>query len=381
MPKQWWVRICLLVLVWRVCLFGIGGIADHLFSYAPSFPYADVYFESSALPRWLYSWANFDGVHYITIALKGYKGYGLIQAFFPMYPYLILHSIEVATSYHINTILLGLFVSNAALIGAALFFFDLVKKQFSEKSAWLSLFVMLLFPTSFFFGAMYTESLFLLFVFAAFWAAQRQKWLMVAVMISAASATRLVGIMLVPALLIELWQQKQFTPTKAAYILSGSFGLIGFMAYLFKVFDDPLYFLHVQSGFGAGRSEKIVLYPQVLWRALKILNTARPINWKYFSYVEETFASTASLFLMFLGIDLLKLPWSWWIFSLGAFLLPTLSGTFSSMPRYVLVCFPLFIFLAAAIEKYPKLAVLWYGVSLALLVMNTMLFIQGYWVA
>ncbi|HHT9153693.1 MAG TPA: hypothetical protein ACFYEM_09225, partial [Candidatus Hypogeohydataceae bacterium YC40] len=35
----------------------------------------------------IFSWANFDGEHYSSIAIFGYKG--LEQAFFPVYPKLI----------------------------------------------------------------------------------------------------------------------------------------------------------------------------------------------------------------------------------------------------------------------------------------------------
>jgi hypothetical protein len=157
------------------------------------------------------------------------------------------------------------------------------------------------------------------------------------------------------------------------------------MIFLWLQFEDPLYFFHVQSEFGAGRQESIILLPQVIYRYLKILVTVRPINWKYYSYVQDFVISLFGLVALF----------GWWLqrrqpkykasylwYAVPAFLLPTLTGTFSSMPRYVLVVFPIFIWLAEKLKTAkPICRFLYFGISFCLLVINTVLFIQGYWVA
>ncbi len=382
-------------LSWRVVLFVIGALSDFILPYAPSFPYAENLLPSFNSPRWLYSWANFDGVHYLTIAQSGYIGTGLIQAFFPFLPYILLHLPRLLLGTAFNPLIAGLVFTNIATFLLMMTWFLFVQSKIGEKAAWLSVLLLFLFPTSFFFGTLYTEAFFLLFVIAAFYSLDQKKWWLMALMVMAATATRVVGIFLLPALLMELWMQwREKSGKKPTYDLHrfveqewkgilalslGSLGLLSYMLFLWIEFHDPLYFIHVQSEFGAGRQEAIILYPQVIWRYLKILVTVRPIDVRYFAYFQEFIAGT---------LGLLALLWSWkrvrtsyLLFALGSFFLPTLTGTFSSMPRYILVCFPLFLFLTFLLQKKKRYTVLWLGVSTLLLIFNTILFIQGYWVA
>jgi hypothetical protein len=151
------------------------------------------------------------------------------------------------------------------------------------------------------------------------------------------------------------------------------------MSFLVHEFHDPLYFAHVQSAFGGGREEKIIFYPQVVWRGLKILLTSRPFDWRYFTYIQEFCAGVGGLLLLLISTKFVRA--SYVFFAFFAFFLPTTTGTFSSMPRYLLVCFPIFLFFTYFIQKSPLRMVLWLSLSIIFLVINTLLFIQGYWVA
>ena len=71
-------------------------------------------------------------------------------------------------------------------------------------------------------------------------------------------------------------------------------GLGSYMFYLWRVFGDPLYFFHLQSEFGAGRQEGIILLPQVIWRYIKIFMTV-PHDWKFFSFIQEFIFSLVTL--------------------------------------------------------------------------------------
>lgn len=391
------LKITGIFFIWRVLLFLIGAIADRFLVYAPSFPYADALLVVTNLPRWLYSWGNFDGVHYLTIITRGYHGADLIQAFFPLYPFL---SKLFGTSLFTG-LLTALLVSNVSFILLLFIWYKFIAKNYSSQIAVCSTASILLFPTSFFFTAVYTESLFLLFVIGAFWSAQEKKYWLTAFCIALASATRITGVLLLPAIIFEIFFAKLqwgVSVTKVKAVLADqlrkwqkfmlpsvivSFGLLGllsYMYYLHKEFGDFLYFFHVQSEFGGGvRQETIVSYPQVVWRYIKILLTSRPIDWKYFSYVQDFIASTLGLLGIVYATTKVKI--SYVIFAVLAFFLPTLTGTFSSMPRYILVCFPLFILLGIFTEKSKVFRSIWFTLSGFLLVLNTVLFIQGYWVA
>jgi len=167
------LTILSLFFVWRIGLFLISMIAPNFLTYAPSFPYSDAILAHFDVPQWLFSWGNFDGVHYITIIDKGYAGADLIQAFFPVFPLIIK-----LVSLIINNILISaLLVSNLFFLGFLYIWYLFVEKRYSKTTAFLSSLIILLFPTSFFFGAIYNESLFLTLVILTFWFAEKKNYL------------------------------------------------------------------------------------------------------------------------------------------------------------------------------------------------------------
>ncbi len=392
--------IIALTLAWRGALFLLSKTAQSILPYDPSFPYHDIIFSLSNIPQWIYSWANFDGVHYITLARNGYVGTGLIQAFFPLYP----AAIALLIPLQISSIISGLTLSFLGLVGAACTLFLLVKKHFTSRIAFWSVIGLLLFPTSFFFAALYSESFFLFFILQALYWYERKKWLLLTIFIGSASATRLVGIALVPVLLLDIGLQdmsfKARTVSTSRYLWQGmvriidnwtqnvravisvslgSVGLLGYMTYLYYTFGDALYFYHVQPEFGGGREEQIVLLPQVIFRTLKIVLTVPVSILRTPVYIQELLAGTLPLILLALLYK--KVPTTWLVFSAIALLLPTATGTFSSMPRYALVAFPLFVGFGLLMRDRPKVGLPLLLLSTFLMVFNTILFIQGYWVA
>lgn len=70
---------------------------------------------------------------------------------------------------------------------------------------------------------------------------------------------------------------------------------------------------------------------------------------------------------------------SYAVYAIGAFLLPTLTGTFSSMPRYLLPIFPLYIVMAKHLPK--KYFVIVIAVFIITLIHNLIRFTQGLWVS
>lgn len=395
--------IFLLFLVWRGFLFLVAVAAPQFLSYQPTFPYANQ-FPLTGLPQWLYSFANFDGVHYLTIISRGYKGAALIQAFFPAYPLLVKF-----IPLHSQTIITGLIWSNIFTFLTLILLFWLGKqvlKKSSTKEIWSLLLIFLLFPTSFFLGSFYSESLFLFFVLGSFLAANYKKWWLAGLFAIGASASRVVGIILVPALLLEfllpqlsgnnllsslstrakknyfLEQLKNKVSKKSIlpiiFIFSGSAGLLAFMYFLWKEFSDSLYFFHVQAEFGSGRQEALISYPQVVFRYIKILLTYRPIGLNYLIFIQEFIAGTIGLILILWAGK--KLYISHTLFALGVFFIPTLTGTFSSMPRYLLVAWPIF-FAILELTKDKKSRFIFLFFSSLILIFNVILFIQGHWVA
>jgi len=395
--------------VWRVALFFIASLSNQLLIYRPSFVGPEL-LEKSFLPHWLTGFANFDGVHYLFIIQEGYDNIGLIQAFFPGFP-IIIRLTSLVFSVFLNgtvsqlgiIILSGVVFSTVACFLFFTLFFHSLKQDVGRLKAFQSVCLFLCFPTAFFLVSFYTESLFLLLLVCIFYAARRQFWPIVSIALIGLTATRIVGVFAVPAVLLELYLQhirknptdrsNQLRPTfwiqfardnsvAIFFILVGMLGIISYMLYLQLEFQDPLYFFSVQSEFGAGREERIIFLPQIFFRYGKMLATVRPFDLKYFTIFQEL------LITVVVGITLLipffnskiKAHRPELFFSICSFLLPTITGTFSSMPRYALVCLSFFVILPQLFKKN-ILFYLLLAVSFVMLILNTILFIQGYWVA
>ncbi len=325
----------------------------------------------------LWAWVNFDGVHYISIAKNGYLQFQ--QAFFPLYPLVVSFFARLTGEY----LIAGLFVSNLSFLAALYLFYKLIILDFKKSVAKRAIFYLLVFPTSFYFGSFYTESLFLLLVIGSFYLARKNNWFLAGLLGGLASATRLIGIFLFPALLIEWYSQRHKESRSKIKDLLPLFliclGLLFYMWYLKKTVGDPLYFFHMQPLFGAERSgDRIILLYQVFWRYLKMIFTTK-LNVLYFSVWLEFLSSI--VFLILTLFSLFRLRTSYSVYMVFAYLAPTLTGTFSSMPRYVLVLFPGFILLSLFSEKHRWLRVAYPIVSMLLLAVSTILFTRGYWVS
>lgn len=378
----WWI-------IWRLLIQLIAILAPIFLEYQPSFPYYQS-LEASNFPKSIYSWANFDGVHYLIIADYGYKLANLIQAFFPVFP-LLMRFFTLITK---NSLISGLIISSVSSFGCIFYGYKVAQRWFDKNVAKHFILIMLTFPTSFYLGALYNESLFLMLLLAGSWYSLTDKKLISGVLIGLSSGVRLVGLMLIPSLLLKLIHACCMVPKQRFIFLkktlrkkwkfiiglmAGSVAFLLFVLYLYNNFGDPLYFFSVQSDFGTGRQTNLVFPLQSFYRSLMMLFTVRPIDWKYFSYVQDFVISS----LVFTGIifSWKKIPIEYWIFSFISFFLPIVTGNLSSMPRYSLILFPILIWWASLISTRKKLAILYYATSTILLVINITLFIQGYWVA
>ncbi|OGE13289.1 hypothetical protein A3G14_05405 [Candidatus Curtissbacteria bacterium RIFCSPLOWO2_12_FULL_38_9] len=359
-------KIILLFLIWKIVVFIPAIIGPYVINdFGYKFPYAEI-LQSSNLPYWLWSFGNFDGVHYIRIAQDGYA-YQFTQAFFPFYPILIK---LVSYLTFGNFLISALLISNLAFLAGLLIFYKLVKKNYGQKTAFWSCLFLLAFPTSFYFGAVYTEGIFFLMIVATFYLLEEKKILLASIIGTFASATRLVGVFLAPAL-IKKMNFKSLIP-----LLVVPIGLVIYMIYLKIEFNNPLYFLTAQSVWGQERSTTgIVLLPQVFWRYFKILMTTSGLP--LFNAALELAATIFALIILTIATKRVKREWL--IFSWLAVLTPTLTGTLTSVPRYILIAFPIYIVLAQI--KNTNLKILILAMSLIILFIATALFSRGYWIA
>lgn len=378
-------KITISFLIWRIAIFFIAFLSIYFLPvFGARFPYADRVLEITHLPYWIWGFGNFDGVHYLRIAQDGYLAQ-YSQAFFPVFPFLIrIFSFIFPRIPNLDTSIFtdpayfysGIIISNLFFLGALYVLYKLINIDFKKDTAFLTIIFLLVFPTSFFFGSIYTESLFLLLAVSSIYLIRKGYFFWAAVLIALSTATRITGVLLIPLYLIEVFQSKNRT----AYIWSliTPLGLLAYMYFLKSSFGNPLYFLTSQPVFGAGRSSgQIILLPQVVYRYVKIFLTTNIFTLPFFNaFLEFTFTLVP---LAFLIVMFKKMRLSYLIFSISVLILPTLTGTFSSMPRYVLISVSLLLpYLISQFRKYVKPAIL---VSAALGILLTMLFVRGYWVA
>lgn len=330
----------------------------------------------------LFSWANFDGEHYLSIAIFGYKEFE--QAFFPVYPMLVSFfskpfSTDLFSSLF-NSTIAGLLISNVSFLSSLFILFKLISLDFSKKIALTTIILLLFFPTSFYFGSVYNESLFLLLIVSSFYFARKKRWLLSSIFGFIASATRVFGFLLLPALLLEVYQQKAKL-SKVFWILSIPLGLFLYMFYQYLVAGDPLAFYHLQGRVGEQHQQGIILLPQVYYRYIKMLLTVDYMQPIYQTIILEFATGIFFLILPIYGY-FKKVRISYLVYAMLGFLLPTIQGSFSSLPRYVIVLFPSFLAAGLWFSSIPKIVKIIVLFSLGLMLcLETSLFLRGYWVA
>lgn len=366
-------------LLWRLLLFLLIFVAPFFFTLQTILLGAKPMVIKAHPLLWVHG--NFDGEHYISIAQKGYQL--AEQAFFPLYPHLID---SLSPLFIANYTLSGLVISNISFFLALILLIKLIRLDFSPRTSFLVLFLLLVFPTSFFFGAVYSESLFFLLLISSFYLARTNRWWLAGIVGSLATATRFVGIFIFPSLLAELWLQNKFQDLKDLKkiipkifpILIVPAGLLFYMKFLDQSTGDPLIFFHSLPAYGNFRSEKIVLLYQVFWRYLKMIFTVTRNDHIYWTILLEAVTGLLFLFTSIMSFKITRLSYA--VFNLAAYLVPTLTGSFVSLPRYVLICFPSFIVIAYLLGKWPKVQKIYFFISTISLIYFWMKFTQGYWV-
>ena len=156
-------------------------------------------------------------------------------------------------------------------------------------------------------------------------------------------------------------------------------GLIAYMLYLQYKFGDALYFWHAQSAFGAERAGRLLVFPlQVIWRYFKILTSVSYIKAEFW----PAFWEFAALVMGVTGLYIAgkkHVRTSYLIFAWGVLILPLLTGTLSSFPRYLLPLLPLYIVFGSQSNRKTKFILL--IIFMLLQAWFARQFIMGHWVA
>ena len=381
-------KIALIFLSWRIFLF-IPLIAGNIFlTYRQGYPYTSpLHFISD--PNWLVSnflfspWANFDGVHYLLIAANGYTQ---DSGFFPLFPLLIFFLTSIISPsaaiypFHPLQYVAVLFAANLLFGFALIMLYKLIKLDYQDSLPILVIIFILIFPTSFFFASIYSESLFLLLSVLSFYFARTNRWFLASICGGLLTATRLVGIAIIPALVFEfIKQEKSVFKPKVLFLLLTPLGILGYMLFNFLKWGDPFYFIQAQGSFHNERSvDSIVFIPQTIFRYIKILTTLSPSIFEWWIALLEISVFFFVSIMLFVAWRK-KVRLSYILFALICFFIPISTGTFTGLPRYALILFPIFITLAMIKSKLVK--IFYATISFILLFILFMLFSRGYYIA
>lgn len=372
-------KVILVLLICKIVFLFIVSYFTHLIIfYNPQFPNSDGLI-TLPIPRLLYAFAHFDGLHYTSIAQMGYETYE--QAFFPLYPLLIR---LVSYILPIHELISGIILSNLLFIIGMISLYLTVRKLYTESIALWTFIFLLVFPTSFFFNTLYTESLFLAISMTGVLFFINNKKLHGAFCFAASTLTRLVGIFNPILLFLKVKGVKRISKKEIILITTFSFlGLFAYMLYLYISTGDPLFFLTSQPKFGANRTTSFVILPQVIWRYIKIFLTLK-FDRSYFIAIFEFlsfsfFALTISLFAYqgFIKRKFNDLVISF--YSACHLLLPTLTGTLLSIPRFGLFCLASFLYIAQIKNMKVKLLIVF--IFAIIQIIAFMYFVSGYFIS
>ncbi len=213
-------------------------------------------------------WSRWDSTWYLGIAHSGY-GDGARDAFFPLYPGLSRGVAELAGLFSPGSglIFAAALAVSLAMFAAALFVFHrLCEIELGAGSATLACALLAFFPMSLFYGAVYSESAFLFCSIAAVWFGRCDRWGLAGLLGAGAAASRSAGVLVaVPlALLYALgprgaraylgvpWRRRRAGPATyplradALWILLVPAGLAAYSAFLWISQGDPGAFGHAQ---------------------------------------------------------------------------------------------------------------------------------------
>ena len=365
--ERWWLdrKLIFMMLGIKALVILLGGQSFQVTANQPI----------AGLHGWLEIWNRWDALHYMDLAQLGYTATGekSVQiVFFPFYPWLVR-----LFSYILRDALVSAFVVSAiASLAAGLLLKRLVELDYPDDVARSSVWFMFIFPTSYFLHIPYTESIFIAFTLGCLLAARTNYWILAGFLGQAACMTRINGLILVPALIFEVFKQYRATRRWEWRWLGILIIPTGFVAYLLlnaSVTGSMFTFLRVQKEHWF----KTMTWPWVGIRGKWDTMMSGPP-------AESTMVGMQELLFIMLG--LVAVIWCWrklrpsygiWV-TLNWLLFVSTSFVLST-PRYMLTLFPIYILFAVVAHKNfvaGRLITVW---SILFLALFASAFVRGFW--
>jgi Dolichyl-phosphate-mannose-protein mannosyltransferase len=335
-------------------------------------------FENKTIPTlygWLEIWNRWDSLRHLRLAESGYTSVGewrMDIVGFPLYPWLVRLCAFVVQDYLVSAFV----VSGVASVAAALLLYRLAALDHSDQLALASVWFLLIFPTSYLLHINYNESLFLALTIGCFLAARMGYWPLVGILGASACLTRMNGLVIVPALTVEVFQQYRATRRWQWHWLWILIVPVGFGCYLLlnqQVTGDMFAFITAGKEF----FHKSFATP---WAGVSgtfnMMWSDPPTNGQMLGVQEFVFLMLGAVGTIVCWI-VLRPAYAMWM--TGNWLLYTSIGFVLGVPRYTLVLFPIYLLFAklAVSRLWVKLLITTW--SLLYLALFTSLFVRGHW--
>ena len=278
-------------------------------------------------------WARWDAPIYLSIAQEGYflRDETPVTAFFPLYPL----AMQVATLWSDSRPVLafaGVIISNASLLAALAYILALARLDFDESVGRRAALYYLVFPTTLFLSGIHTESPFLLLTVASFYHARRGQLVLGGALGFLAALTRPYGALLAVPIALEAMRRRRI-PLAAALPLLGP---LVFFGWLWLEVGSPLAWFEGQQWWNRELSPPWQGFLDYLNGPVHLVSNNRGLA--------DLVAATALVILTVIAFR--RLPISYAALAASMTLLLISASRFTSMPRYALSVFPVFLVLA-----------------------------------
>jgi len=335
---------------------------------------------------WTFPLLNYDGKRYLSIAQGGYPTFDQMgnRAFFPVYPYLVRYFSYITS---LDIVISGIALSIVFAIIGIIFLYKYLVLKYSEDIAYRATILTLFFPTAFYFYLYYTESLFLTLSVIIFYLIKKEKYYWASIFTAIICATRITGIFFVLYLMVVAVRNHYKDRRDLAkrgdklpyYLWIAPLGFILYNFYLYIYFDDFLGMIRTQTYWKKSFSLFGPIIAGYTWLN-QIVQGYIKLKIDIHAYIVMIFEFISYIFyILFLIFSFKKIKWEYWFYALFCFLLPTAASSLTSINRYMLLVFPISVFLTHRLSKK------WYYIVLFIFVIVYLyfetLFLRNYWVA